>query len=153
MPLRILVVLALGLWLVTAAGAGLFIYFDQQRQGADDRILIPVTQGERAFVMKEMRLMLEALQGIFMAMEAGDMDALAEAASSSGAIIKEALPIGLRARLPADFNRFSVDSHEGFMAMARAAKKGVGRDRMIALLSEQLGSCTACHDTYRFSLK
>ncbi len=153
MNTRILAVLALGLWLVTAAGSGCFFFLDRQQGGADDRILIPVTEGERAFVMKEMRLMLEALQGIFMAMEARDMDALAEAASSSGAIIKKALPIGLRARLPADFNLFSVDSHEGFMAIARAAKAGAGRDKLIALLSEQLGSCTACHDTYRFSLK
>lgn len=151
MPLtRILAIFAILLW---AVSAGVFAYLQIQsrpQMTAAGRTLITVTTAERKFVLKEMRMMLESMQGILMAMDTNDRDALAEAAGSSGNVMLAALPPSLMSKAPKDFRVMAKSAHMVFDRIEAAAKAGAGTDKVISLLSELLGECTACHDTYRF---
>ncbi len=147
---RILAIIAIGLWGLSAAAFGVVYFQSRPQMTAMDRIELSVSAPERKFVLKEMRLMLESLQGILMALEAKDMAALAEAAGSSGSVMLRALPPTLMAKVPKEFRVLARDSHIIFSEIENAAKSGAGNNRIIGLLSEQLGACTACHDMYQF---
>jgi hypothetical protein len=147
---RLLAIVAIGLWVVSAAVFGVVYYKNRPQMMAAERIQLSVTAKERKFVLKEMRMMLESLQGILMALESRDMKALAEAAGSSGNVMLRALPPTLMAKVPKEFRMLARDSHILFTDIEREAKAGADNTKIIGLLSEQLGVCTACHDTYQF---
>jgi len=150
---RILAILAIALWVFSAAAFGVVYYKSRPQMLEADRIQLSVSEKERKFVLKEMRIMLESLQGILMALEANDMAALAEAAGSSGNVMLRALPPALMAKVPKEFRLLAKDSHIIFNSIEIAAKSGAGKNKIITLLSQQLGVCTACHDTYQFERK
>ena len=147
---RMLAIAAIALWVPSAIFYGVIYYESRPQMFAADRIQLSVSLAERKFVLKEMRMMLESLQGIMMALEANDMNALAEAAGSSGNVMLRTLPPALMAKVPKEFRTMAKDSHIIFSQIETAAKSGENHNKIIALLSEQLGVCTACHDTYRF---
>lgn len=147
---RILASLAIGLWVASAAVFGVVYFKSRPQMLAEERIQLSVTAKERKFVLKEMRMMLESLQGILMALESRDMASVAEAAGSSGNVMLRALPPSLMAKVPKEFRVLARDSHALFAKIEKAAKSGAQDNRIIGLLSEQLGVCTACHDTYQF---
>lgn len=147
---RILAGFAILLWFVTVAGFAWLQFQSRPQMQATDRTLISVSPAERKFVLKEMRIMLEALQGIMMALESGDAESLAEAAGSSGNVMLVALPPSLMAKAPKNFRIMARSAHQGFDRIEAAAKSGVDKSKVISLLSDLLGECTACHDTYRF---
>ncbi|PLX34689.1 MAG: hypothetical protein C0605_12815 [Hyphomicrobiales bacterium] len=147
---RLLAIIAITLWGVTAAVFAALQFQSGPQMHAADRDLIAVSADERKFVLKEMRLMLESLQGIMMALEVGDNEALAEAAAGSGNVMLAALPPSLMAKAPKDFRVMAKGAHQGYARIEAAARKGEGKDKIISLLAEVLGECTACHDSYRF---
>ncbi len=147
---RILAIAAIILW---AATVGLFAWLQMQsrpQMHAADRTLIAVSPEERKYVLKEMRMMLESLQGIMMAMESNDAESLAEAAGTSGNVRVATLPPSLMSKAPKDFRVMARGAHQGFSRIEAAAKAGADKNKIISLLGELLGECTACHDTYRF---
>ncbi len=150
---RFIAILAIALWGLSAVVYGVLYFKSQPQMNAAERIEIIVSPGERKFVLKEMRMMLESLQGIVMALESGDMSSLGEAAGSSGAVVLRALPPSLMAKVPPEFRSLAKDSLNIFDNIKKSAASGAGEDKIISLLAEQLGVCTACHDTYRFVQK
>ncbi len=147
---RFIAILAIILWVGSAIVYGVLYFKSRPQMNAAERVEIIVSPEERKFVLKEMRMMLESLQGIVMALEAKDMSSLGEAAGSSGAVVLRALPPSLMVKVPSEFRALAKESLDIFGNIKNSAASGAGEDKIIALLSEQLGVCTACHDTYRF---
>lgn len=147
---RIIAITAIALWVASAGLFAVLQFNSRPQMNAADRELISVSPAERKFVLKEMRMMLESLQGIMMALEVNDDEALAEAAGSSGNVMLAALPPSLMSKAPKNFRVMAKTAHQGFARIEAAAKAHEGQDKTISLLGELLGECTACHDTYRF---
>lgn len=117
----------------------------------DMREGIPLTGEERALVAANMRQMLASVQGVTDALARGDNKAVAEAASKSGTVMMQELPVQIRMKFPPPFAQMGMASHKLFDRIAREAKSAKGPAPMLKLLSESMQNCVACHATYRFA--
>ena len=111
-------------------------------------------EGQQA-VLKEMRQMLGAIGGALSAAARADTGAVLAALAPAGSAA--AADPALEALLPAAWKELAERTHGGFdsLSMAvRAARSGIGvRDTVSAGLARIIGSCTACHDTYRVTVR
>lgn len=119
----------------------------------DARTPIVVPAEARAAVLEEMRQMLAALNGVLMAVVRKDPAGMAQAARSGGTAIAVDTDPAVAARLPAEFARLGMATHEAFDAVAEAADAGAPRDTVVARLGRLTGDCVACHETYRLEVE
>ena len=139
------------LWLIMAAAIGYIFINGTAVPGADGRRALQLNGAEKQFVLKEMRRMLEAVQGIVAGLEDKDMKGVALAATPVGMAAMRGVPVSIMAKLPREFRKLGSSLHKGFDLIALEAE-GIGdRDKLLSLLSQQLGRCVACHSS--FSLK
>lgn len=115
----------------------------------DARTPIELPAEAREVVLGEMRLMLEALNGILAGMAAGDREAMREAALGGGTAVAVDMDPGIAARLPDAFKSLGQGTHVAFDSLASAIGQGADRDAVLRRLSGLTGNCVACHDTYR----
>jgi hypothetical protein len=116
---------------------------------ADHRRVLPLDEGERAFVRTEMRGFLAALQAITVALERGDYRALAQAARAQGMQSTHHVPATLRAKLPLEFRQIGQGVHGQFDMIALDAETLEDMRHTLAQTGELLGRCVACHATFR----
>jgi hypothetical protein len=131
----------LGAWMVL---------FSSQAWAGDDRTVFKTSENERILMLSQMREMQASIHGILLALEKNDMAGVAEAAATSGPSMMKALPMSLRERFPEDFQGLGMSTHKGFAGIAKAAKSGATRDKIISLLGENYGNCIACHSSFQF---
>ena len=117
----------------------------------DMREGIPLTDEEKALVAANMRQMLASVQGVTDALARGDGKAVAEAASKSGLVMMQELPVQIRMKFPPPFAQMGMASHKLFDQIAREARSAKGPAPILRLLSESMQNCVACHATYRFA--
>lgn len=115
----------------------------------EEREAIVVPEAGRTAVLREMRQMLTALNGVLTAMAAGDRAAVAEAARSGGTRIAVDRGGGLTDVLPEAFMRLGMSTHRGFDGLAAAAERGVSRDSLLARMGTLTSKCVSCHASYR----
>jgi len=111
---------------------------------ADSREGIPLTEEERALVAANMRQMLASVQGVTDALARGDGKTAAEAASKSGVVMMQELPVQIRMKFPPPFAQMGMASHKLFDRIAREAKTAKGPAPILKLLSESMQQCVAC---------
>lgn len=153
----LLTVIAIGAgWWVLAAGEPVpgtekATAFEASRaeQEADTRQVVRLPAPAREQVLKEMRQMLEALNGVLLAMVEGDRGAMAEAALSGGTAIAVDTDPRVAASLPREFVALGSSTHEDFDALAAAIEEGAGRDSVVAKLGSLTARCVSCHASYR----
>lgn len=132
----------------TAAGAQ-----EAGEPTADARQAIELPARGRTVVLREMRQMLSALNGVLGALAGGDREAAAEAARSGGTRIAVDSTSAMARRLPEEFMRLGMATHRGFDELARAAEAGVSRDSLLARMEALTARCVSCHAGYRIVIE
>jgi hypothetical protein len=117
----------------------------------DERAAIALSADERAAVLAEMRAFLQSVQGIAGAVASGKVAAAADAAKPSGMGAAHAMPKSLMGKLPMEFRKLGMDTHQRFDALALEAS-GLGDGKVVLTQLEQiLANCNGCHAGYRFT--
>lgn len=149
MSTRILSIVAVALWLLTAAGAVVIFVRGQTQVAPDGRTAILLAPDERNLVLAEMRGLLGSVQGIVDGVNAGDMKRVAQAARASGMAVAADVNPALMAKLPLEFKELGLSMHRRFDDIAAFADSGGSREQALAALSTQLSACVGCHESYR----
>ena len=141
-------VLALGV----LAGVGAREASSRQQQ-ADKRQAIVLLADQRDAVLKDMRGMLTAMQGIMDGAARMDVSRLRAAAQSAGTTALAGRDSAIDAQLPADFRKQSLETYAMFDALSEAVRGFTARDTALAHLSRIAQQCVSCHAKYRLTAK
>lgn len=145
--------IALGaLWVVTASVFGYFFIFGVARPAPDGRQIINVTEGEKQFLLKEMRQLLEATQQIHESLGEGDREAAALAAESVGMDMVHdlaAVESTILLKLPVPMKELGLGTHSEFDKLARTIRSDASEKEIFKEMGELMNRCTACHASYR----
>ena len=125
----------------------------QEPPEEDARQPIVLPEAARQTVLHEMRLMLEALNGVLRHAVAMDRGKMSEAALSGGTRIAVDTDPAVAKRLPEEFIRLGASAHEDFDALAEAIQAGIGRDTLFARLGGLTSKCVSCHASYRVTTR
>lgn len=118
----------------------------------DSRVIITLTEAEKAIVMEQMRQMLSSVQGITDGLAQGDSQAVLESASKSGPSMMQDLPSQIRMKFPEPFSQMGMATHMAFDKIVQEAKDIKSPVPILKQLSVAIQNCDACHATYRFAL-
>ena len=140
------------LLLVIAGGVYKFIFQGSASEGADGRMAIHLTSGERDLVLTEMRTFLETIQQVTKGITADDLKLVAESARKSGKAAQGAVPGTLVGKLPIAFKKLGFDTHAKFDQLALDAEEFGDSEHAMSQLSTLLENCVACHAAYRFDI-
>lgn len=112
------------------------------------RTLVLPSKGREA-VLEEMRLMLEALNGVIAATARGDRRSMAREARSGGTVIAVDTDPAIAKRLPEEFVSLGSATHHHFDSLAARIERGISRDSVLSELGSLTNKCVACHSGYR----
>lgn len=115
----------------------------------DTRAAIQLQPAQQAHVLMEMRAMLSGVQGITAALAVDDMSAVASQARALGMSMKKQPEKTLHEALPPEFVVLGQSVHRNFDAIADDAQTFKDSRRTLRQLSETLGRCQGCHESYR----
>lgn len=115
---------------------------------ADERAPITVESATRAMVLKEMRTMLKAVQGVVGGIASGDTAAMKQAASMAGMKAASESDPAVRQQLGGDFIMLGILTHARFDSLAADIATG-NRDVMLRRLGGIMGNCVGCHEKWR----
>ncbi len=115
----------------------------------DGRGEIAVTVAERDMVLAEMRALLEAVQTVIVANNAGDMAAVATAGREVGRGNMNPQSMEFAAKLPLAFRKLGMDTHVRFDQLALVAEQSGDTQQVSQQLGELTANCVACHRLYR----
>jgi hypothetical protein len=115
----------------------------------DDRVVLELTEAERALVLEEMRLFLGGIGQLSGALGRQDMAAATEAARAMGQKLAHEVPPALRAKLPQDFRQLGASVHREFDQIALDADSLGDVSHSLSQLSATLQKCVACHAAYQ----
>jgi len=118
---------------------------------ADGRVGIVVSPAERALVLEEMRGLLEAVQTIIVANNAGDLNTVAIAGRIVGRANMDPTSAEFAARLPMGFRKLGMDTHQRFDKLALSTEQFESTELVSQQLGELMGNCVACHRAYRLA--
>lgn len=118
---------------------------------ADGRTEIVVTSVEREQILGEMRGLLEAVQTIIVANNAGDLNTVAIAAREVGKENMDPRSAEFAAKLPMSFRKLGMDTHMKFDLLAMDAQENRSTEQVYQQLGVITGNCVACHRAYRLS--
>jgi cytochrome c556 len=118
---------------------------------ADGRTAIVVTPVEREQILGEMRSLLEAVQTIIVANNAGDLNTVSVAAREVGQENMSPRSAEFAARLPMSFRKLGMDTHTKFDLLAMDAEQIESTEQVSQQLGVLMGNCVACHRSYRLS--
>jgi hypothetical protein len=137
----------------TLALVYLFVVRGQTLPASDGRTAILLAPGERDMVLAEMRGFLTAVQGVGQAIVDEDAKAAVLAAREAGAAAQQGAPPSLVGKLPVEFKRLGIDTHQRFDQLAMNIETFEETGQALPELVELMNNCTACHAAYRFELE
>jgi cytochrome c556 len=144
--------IALVLWLATAALGGVLFVHGRTAQAPDGRTAVLMSAEEREMVFGEMRGLLAGVRDITEALADSDPIRVVGLAKAMGMGEAHDKAPALLAKLPLDFKRQALALHGGFDEMAVAAATGSTPAEINRLLIAQLNRCTTCHAAYRIDI-
>lgn len=122
---------------------------------SDPRTAVALPAAAQQAVLHEMRQMLGAMGGAMAAAAAGDTAALFASLAPAGSAA--AADPAIEELLPTAWKELADRTHEGFDSLvtsARRARDGRAvKDTVLAGLARVSGSCTACHETFRVTVR
>jgi len=148
MTSRRLAMVSLVLWVVLAAALGWLLLRSYSAPAPDGRTVLDFTASEQEFVLTQMRGVLANVQSIVDGLATGNAQLVAESARKNGAAAMTA-EVSLMVKLPPAFQQLNLQLHTGFDELAAAAGANESREALLQRLSGLLGTCVACHATYR----
>ena len=137
---------------VVALGAYKFIIAGSVEIADDGRTAILLEAGERDFVLGEMRVFLEAVQGIVAAVAENDMASVAELSTAVGMGSTGGETAALIGKLPLEFKTLGLATHALFDDLATLATDNGDSTVVTANLGVLMENCTNCHAGYRFDV-
>ena len=146
---KVLPITAILLWLVSVLVGGFFFVNGQTKMGTDERVSVQLKADERDFVLTEMRMLLDGVQSMTAGLAAGDMKQVSAAARAVGMASAADVNPALMLKLPLAFKQQGMAVHQQFDQIADKIDQGAQTNEILLDLSEQLGSCVACHSVYR----
>jgi len=146
---KTLSITAILLWLVSVLVGGFFFVKGQTKMAADERVSVMLKANERDFVLSEMRMLLEGVQSMTAGLAAGDMKQVSVAARGIGMASAADVNPALMLKLPLAFKQQGMAVHKQFDQIADKIDQGAPANEILSDLSEQLGSCVACHSVYQ----
>ncbi len=153
--MRGLCVVAIGLWVLTAAALGWLFVRGTTAPGTDGRTEVLLAPAERNLILSEMRALLLAIDGILSAM--GDPDRasmktrVAQSARAAGMGMAADNSPTLMAKLPLPFKQMGMSVHRDFDGIADRAEQGAETQEVLRALSSITNRCTTCHAMFRLS--
>ena len=121
----------------------------------DPRTAVVLPAEAQQAVLHEMRQMLGAMGGAMAAAATGDTAALF--ASLAPASSAAAADPAIEALLPEAWKELAERTHGAFDSLVSSARRTPDRaalkDTVLVRLSRVSGSCTACHETYRLTVR
>ncbi|HEX8739321.1 MAG TPA: hypothetical protein VF925_04185 [Casimicrobiaceae bacterium] len=126
-----------------------FVVVGSTLPAQDGRVVVELTPGERALMLREMRGFVAGLQRISDGLARGDQREVAEAARGMGTAAAHNAPVTMLAKLPLDFKRLAFGVHGGFDRLADNAASGATSQQTLAGLTSILDGCVACHATFQ----
>jgi len=118
---------------------------------ADGRTAIVVTSIQREQILAEMRGLLEAVQTIIVANNAGDLNTVSVAARKVGKANMSPQSAELSSKLPIGFRKLGMDTHIRFDLLALDADQFESPEQVYQNLGALTGTCVACHKAYRLA--
>lgn len=121
----------------------------------DPRTPVALPADGQQAVLREMRQMLAAIGGALQGAARQDTAAVLAALAPAGSAA--AADPALEALLPAPWKELAERTHGGFDSLAAAAR-GAGssaaiKDTVLVGIARITGSCTACHETFRVTVR
>ena len=144
---------AIALWAVTALALGILFVRGQTAAGVDGRTAILLADGERGFILEEMRGLLVAVHDVAEGLSRDDRAEVVRAARGAGMASAHDVSPALMVKLPLAFKQLGLPLHQGFDDLAAAAEHGESAAALSRRLVEQLDRCVACHGAYRLEVK
>ncbi|MGA7180133.1 MAG: hypothetical protein WBX11_11155 [Thiobacillaceae bacterium] len=117
----------------------------------DPRTIVPLTEPERILVQERMRQMLTSVEQVTDGVARGDAKAVSEAASRSGTVMMQTLPMQIRKKFPPPFVQMAKTTHQLFDQIAHETKSVESPGPTLKHLAEAIQGCNACHAAYRFA--
>lgn len=120
----------------------------------DTREQIFRTEAEKAFVLDQMRLLLNSITEIEEGLGTSDMDLIAREAAARGrkANVTLARPPSLAAKESEAWKSMFLSVRNGFDAVADRAKDHAPAATINKTLADTMRNCVACHQTYRIAV-
>ena len=143
---------ALLLWVITIAVFAWFFIRGNTTAGTDGRTAVILQPGERDFVMKEMRGLLAATQGMMEGASRGDIVRIAKAARGAGMAGTAEVNPTLLTKLPIEFKRLGMSLHGDMDEIAKAAESGKPVPELLQMTSDALVKCVACHSVWQIKV-
>lgn len=112
-------------------------------------ILLPAS-GQN-LILREMRQMLMAAQGVVTGLSLNDMPLAQRSARSAGVSMAADIDPAVREKLPQTFRGLGMSVHRDFDALAEGINKGETVQQILARLSSLMSVCITCHENYRLS--
>lgn len=149
MSTKTLAIVAIALWVASAAFVGFKFVTGTTVATQDGREAIVLETSERNLILAEMRGMLAAVQDIISAANSGDMEAIKATAHTVGLAEVAGVPAQIMLKLPMDFKKLGRATHAGFDEVGLAADFDAAM--VLEKLEENLGRCVACHEMYQLT--
>ncbi len=144
--------LALSLILILIISTfGYFFIKGRTSSSTDDRRNIHLSENERNLVLKEMRAMLIAVNGVIDSLAENDMKRAAESARSAGTATAVDLDPILMSKLPLDFKELGLGTHVLFDELSDEITAGASKETVLRRLSGITARCISCHEGNRIS--
>ncbi len=137
---------------VIAVGAYKFIFAGATEIADDGRTAIMLEAGERDFVLGEMRVFLETVQGVVAAIAENDMAKVAELSTAVGMGSTGGETAALIGKLPLEFKTLGLATHALFDDLAQEATDMGDPTVITASLGVLMENCASCHAGYRFDV-
>ncbi len=143
---------ALILWAVTISILGFMFVKGQTVKSTDGRTGIVLQDGERDFVLTEMRDLLTSINGIMTSLAKDDYPAAAEWARKVGlkghSTIESQNP-AIMAKLPIGFKQMGMSLHKDFDEVADMIDKKMSQKEIMGRMGETTSKCISCHSTFK----
>lgn len=153
MKTRYLAISAIVLWGITLLVGVFFFLKGNTLPGPDQRIAVVLNEGERDFVLSEMRGMLSHIQLVVDSLSKDDLETLSTIAGELGTADMSAMPPGMLAKVPISFKQMGMRVHQEFASLAEMPDEGASPQQMLGQVSNILSVCVSCHATYRFAIE
>jgi len=141
------------LLVIIAAGGYKFIIKGNIVESAnktDTRIAIGLTEGERNFVLGEMRALLGKIQRLTSFIANDDMDGFIKQAKELKDESSGETQQALIGKMPIAFKQMSFKIHGDFKQLYEDAVSQKDKQHSLKQVSDLMLNCVACHSAYRF---
>ena len=141
------------IWIVSAGIVGWLFIKGKTTPSADGRTTVLLAPAERAFILTEMRQLLQAVHGIVTGMSDPDQtQGRAQAAAAARSAGMEMAADGnpaLMLKLPLPMKQLGMSVHRDFDELADTINKEATSQDILQRLSNITTRCLACHETYQ----